>query len=520
MLLHPDRNYNDVENATQRFAEVQSAYEVLSDPQERAWYDSHREAILRGVSNDDVHDHTPEFNNIKLTSTEDILSLIRRFNATIPFTDEPTGFFGIAAETFSHLADEEAAAGEYDMDDRPDYPPFGESSDSYDPIVKAFYAGWAGFSTRKTFAWKDKYRLSDAPDRRIRRLMEKENKKLREDAVRDFNDAVRFLVTFVRKRDPRYLPNHQTNAERQAALRDAAAAQAARSRAANQEKFNEEAIPVWAQPRSYEEQGAGHFSESEEESEVEHIECVVCDKIFKSEKSYEAHEKSKKHLKAVQQLRRQMRTEGAQLDLDTPDTAATPETYTAGGDAHLAHDPPLASDDGHEPRARAKDSRDCNGNDEGEHLVQSGGSPGLSGGDDDDDDDDNDEYAARATVEQHMATSNSEDELFSDSQVHNLQGLSLDGQASESLAPPQRKIGKAKEKRAKKAAREATSDLQGVGASPLQQHMMYSPGRANLPATDCMRCLQEHVSLQNEAVQSHPGNGSCGDQSRLANSQE
>ena len=37
-----------MEEATRRFGEIQQAYEVLSDPQERAWYDGHREAILRG----------------------------------------------------------------------------------------------------------------------------------------------------------------------------------------------------------------------------------------------------------------------------------------------------------------------------------------------------------------------------------------------------------------------------------------------------------------------------------------
>src|SRR5271155_4488774 len=46
--LHPDRNYGNVESATKLFAEIQSAYEVLSDPQERAWYDSHRDVLLRG----------------------------------------------------------------------------------------------------------------------------------------------------------------------------------------------------------------------------------------------------------------------------------------------------------------------------------------------------------------------------------------------------------------------------------------------------------------------------------------
>lgn len=31
-----------------QFRAVQQSYEVLSDPQERAWYDKHREQILRG----------------------------------------------------------------------------------------------------------------------------------------------------------------------------------------------------------------------------------------------------------------------------------------------------------------------------------------------------------------------------------------------------------------------------------------------------------------------------------------
>lgn len=33
----------------QRFLEVQEAWRVLSDPNEKAWYDEHREDILRGA---------------------------------------------------------------------------------------------------------------------------------------------------------------------------------------------------------------------------------------------------------------------------------------------------------------------------------------------------------------------------------------------------------------------------------------------------------------------------------------
>lgn len=313
--LHPDRNINDVENATRKFAEVQTAYEVLSDPQERAWYDSHRDAILRG--DPDAADAAPaEFHNIRLTTTEDIYALIGRFNSSVPFNDSPGGFFGILDGTFAHLAEEEEATCEWDGHSPVRFPPFGSAGDSFEAIARPFYAAWSDFSTKKSFSWKDKYRLTDAPDRRIRRLMEKENKKLRDEAIREFNDAVRSLVAFVKKRDPRYVPNTQSEAERQQVLRDSAATQAARSRALNQEKLAGSAVPEWAQARD-ENNRADEFSWSEDEiSEVEHIECVVCNKTFKSEKQFEAHERSRKHLKAVQNLRREMKRENMDLRLD------------------------------------------------------------------------------------------------------------------------------------------------------------------------------------------------------------
>lgn len=34
LLLHPDKNMDNVEEATQKFALVQAAYEILSDPDE------------------------------------------------------------------------------------------------------------------------------------------------------------------------------------------------------------------------------------------------------------------------------------------------------------------------------------------------------------------------------------------------------------------------------------------------------------------------------------------------------
>jgi DnaJ family protein A protein 5 len=155
-------------------------------------------------------------------------------------------------------------------------------------------------------------------------MMEKENQRFREQGIREFNDSVRALVAFVRKRDPRYIPNTQTEAERQKVLRDAAAAQAARARAANQVNTEESAIPEWAQTITKDE-NEGVIGDSE--SEVEEVyECVACKKTFKSEKQWDAHEKSKKHQKAVYALRKKMQKENAHLNLDSEPTSgdATP----------------------------------------------------------------------------------------------------------------------------------------------------------------------------------------------------
>ena len=319
--LHPDRNYGNIEETTEKFAAVQSAYEILSDPQERAWYDTHRDAILR--DEDDAagqhYDH-----NVRITTADDILRMLARLNGRLDYSGSATGFYGVLGEAFEKLAREEQLACQWEDLEPIPYPSFGGADDSYNDVVKPFYAMWNGFATKKTFSWMDIYRYSEAPDRRVRRMMEKENRRFREEGIKEFNDAVRSLVAFVKKRDPRFKHNVQSEAERQNVLKDAAAAQAARSRMANQVKqMQRDTVPEWMQ--SHETQEVDSLDEAEE-AVGEQVECVLCKKNFKSEKQYESHEKSKKHLKAVQYVRRQMRQDDKNLRLDAESDRGTLQT--------------------------------------------------------------------------------------------------------------------------------------------------------------------------------------------------
>lgn len=472
--LHPDRNYGDVERTTALFADVSTAYEVLSDPQERAWYDAHEGEILRGGDGGGHGGDHYEY-NMKVTTAEDISVMMGRFRSNIDFTDSPTGFFGFVRETFDQLAREEERAGDYEGVDVTIYPSFGHKDDTYENggVVRNFYTVWSGFATVKSFASADKYRTSDAPDRRVRRLMEKENKKFRDEGIRQFNAAVQTLVAFVRKRDPRYTPNTQTEEEKAKAQRDARKQQQARARAANAAKIqeDEDAIPDWAKVREPEEL----LEESDEESEEEHFECVACRKTFKSERQWEAHEKSKKHQKALYALRKKMQKDNAALNLDDDDVlssgAITPAAEEEEEEEEEDADEPataqsLEGDLGDElEKVHLADTRtDVNKPPESGPPPQQTTQPPSEPSPDQEQedstsssssDDDDDEYTSRSDIESRLASY-----LLPTGTPSTSTTAPPPSTKPAPTPPPSKKLGAAALKRAKKAAKaaEASAD--------------------------------------------------------------
>ena len=72
-------------------------------------------------------------------------------------------------------------------------------------MVRPFYAYWQSYCTLRPYSWLDKFNLETLKEvpRRVQRLMERDNKKLRDAGRKQRNEEIRQLVSFVRKRDPR-----------------------------------------------------------------------------------------------------------------------------------------------------------------------------------------------------------------------------------------------------------------------------------------------------------------------------
>lgn len=192
LVWHPDKNVGKEEEANIRFKEITTAYAVLSDPQEKQWYDDHRENILNG-GNGTSADETeggPEPN------------LWPFFNSACfkGFSGGVGDFYSVYNFVFFQIHSVEASHG---SEKGPEVP-LGEHDLSVSGVNR-FYNHWTHFVTTLSFGWADMFDPREAPSRIVKRAIEKENKKHRDEARRTYQDQVRALVGFVRNLDPRVI---------------------------------------------------------------------------------------------------------------------------------------------------------------------------------------------------------------------------------------------------------------------------------------------------------------------------
>ena len=94
---HPDKN-EDSKESIQKMQLIQNAWGVLSDRNERQWYDDHRESILRGGDGTSGR-------NADGSSEDAPPELFQYFSASAytGFGDDAAGFFGLYKKVFEDV---------------------------------------------------------------------------------------------------------------------------------------------------------------------------------------------------------------------------------------------------------------------------------------------------------------------------------------------------------------------------------------------------------------------------------
>ncbi|XP_024170002.1 DNAJ protein JJJ1 homolog [Rosa chinensis] len=281
-------------DANAQFQELGHAYEVLSDPKERAWYDSHRSQIL--FADPSAANSVPD---------SVIPNLFSFFSTTVfsGYSDSGKGFYKVYADVFNKIYSNELSFARklgLGIDAVREAPALGNLKSDYAQVT-AFYGYWLGFCTVMDFCWVDQYDVMAGPNRKVRRLMEEDNKKQRKKAKREYNDTVRGLAEFVKKRDKRVMDMMvKREEERERKKKE----ERERKKKMDKEKLERAMAyeePEWA--KAVEEEEEGDDEEEEEERKRNELYCVVCGKKFKSEKQWKNHEQSKKHKDKIAEFR-------------------------------------------------------------------------------------------------------------------------------------------------------------------------------------------------------------------------
>lgn len=273
LQYHPDKNYGNQEEAAQKFKEVQNAYTVLSNDDERAWYDAHREQVLYGdEGGDDPND----------------LDLFSFFTSSCykGFSDEDdNSFYNVYKQLFENLRDLEVENDERGKD----LGSFGNSNSPWCDVQR-FYSSWKNFSSFRTFAWKDEYKVSEMEDRYSRRAADRINVKARNAAKKEYVQNIRDLANFLYRRDPRVEAELERQKEENEQKRIAKEAQELERQRRRQEANKR----VWAEAAEKEER-----EEAERAARGEALDGSTIELLYEREREAKAMMKGKQRIPGV-----------------------------------------------------------------------------------------------------------------------------------------------------------------------------------------------------------------------------
>ena len=331
LLYHPDKHGEKegdrLDAINERFLAIQEAWRVLSDAQERAWYDEHRDDILRGASGNAQDGMNPD------GPIKGVPNLWKYFGPSCyrGFADDsPRSFFAVYKNVFEEIWSHEPEARQR----KEKYPEFGSMLTPWNKVRK-FYQFWSNFTTQSSFAWADRWRTPEGGSRDTRRAMKKENDKLRTTERKIWVEQVRRLSAYVKGSDRRALMEQKRAAkateeerikykEKKRLEREERLQNAERllvERADEQNDLPVEEALFWQRKEN-------EVEELMAEAELDEMVCVVCEKRFRSQGQLDNHLNSKKHKSLVGRLRHQLALAGEKL----PDELDMTPSMPLGGD--------------------------------------------------------------------------------------------------------------------------------------------------------------------------------------------
>lgn len=171
LLLHPDKSKS---GNPEEFTLLHKAYQVLSDGEERRWYDHSRGEPSSGTEH--FCDLSPYFD----------ISCYREID------DSEDGFFTIYSRCFQAIAKREKSSAEL--------PEFGSSS-TEKTLVRSFYSAWGAFMA--TTAVDSEALALLGSNRAQKREIERAILSKKQEQRSRYQETVRRLVAFVKRRDSR-----------------------------------------------------------------------------------------------------------------------------------------------------------------------------------------------------------------------------------------------------------------------------------------------------------------------------
>ncbi|XP_053992390.1 dnaJ homolog subfamily C member 21-like isoform X2 [Hylaeus volcanicus] len=329
---HPDKNPNNTKEVQNMFISIQEAYETLSDPEERAWYDSHRSQILQeplttqGTSVDPLFQRVNLYNCFRKTYFDG-------YADKVDGKPNKNNFFSMYTNVFKIIVEIELKDSENPKTN--DYnaflnaPSFGDSFSKLSSM-QTFYTFWSQFSSQRSFQYANKWDCPNACNRAMRRQWEAENKTLRLNAKKELNITVRALCSWLKKKDPRLVQAWIENAEKTRENRRSGLVQKRTENVSQEDNRllqrklelerwerlkveKAEALKNRSQTFLDECEMSSESFQSDSQSDVTgtmkpkknviiYYVCEPCHRHFRSKAQYSCHEKSKKHKKTIQSL--------------------------------------------------------------------------------------------------------------------------------------------------------------------------------------------------------------------------